>query len=482
MTMPFLDRSDAGRRLANRMLHLRGEDVVVLALPRGGVPVAAEVARALGAPLDVIVVRKLGVPVQPELGLGAIGEGGVRIINPEVVAITHVTDAEIAAVERRERAELDRRARRFRGDRPRTPLAGRTAIIIDDGIATGSTARAACQVARAQGAARVVLAVPVAPPSACRALAADADEVICLETPGHFLAIGEWYQDFSQTSDREVVSLLQRAAAERRQDETAHRAGGSGGAGRPAPAAGPAPLADRASPASGPPPPAGGPAPVPAVGSWGGEVVIAAGSARLPGDLSTPGGGAGMVLFAHGSGSGRRSPRNRFVADVLATAGLGTLLFDLLTAEEERDRANVFDIGLLAGRLGAATRWMHEQPGLAGARVGYFGASTGAAAALWAAAEPGGEVAAVVSRGGRPDLAMPRVAGVRAPTLLIVGALDDVVLGLNREAQRHLRCENHLAVVPGASHLFEEPGTLERAAGLARDWFTRYLAPAPARA
>ena len=476
MTMSFLDRSDAGRRLANRTLHLRGEDVVVLALPRGGVPVAAEVARALGAPLDVIVVRKLGVPVQPELGLGAIGEGDVRIINPEVVAITHVTDAEIAAVERRERAELDRRARRFRGDRPRTPLAGRTAVIIDDGIATGSTARAACQVARAQGAARVVLAVPVAPPSACAALAADADEVICLETPGHFLAIGEWYQDFSQTSDREVVSLLQRAAAERGPAGTAHPAAGGGGTDGFVPGAGPAP------PAAGPAPAAGGPALAPAAAPWGGEVVISVGSARLAGHLSTPGGGAGMVVFAHGSGSSRRSPRNRFVADVLATAGLGTLLFDLLTAEEERDRANVFDIGLLASRLGAVTRWMHGQSGLAGARIGYFGASTGAAAALWAAAEPGGEVAAVVSRGGRPDLAMPRLAEVHAPTLLIVGALDDVVLELNREAARHLRCENQLAVVPGAGHLFEEPGTLERAAGLARDWFTRYLAPAHARA
>jgi putative phosphoribosyl transferase len=497
MTMSFLDRSDAGRRLANRTLHLRGEDVVVLALPRGGVPVAAEVARALGAPLDVIVVRKLGVPVQPELGMGAIGEGDVRIINPEVVAITHVTDAEIAAVERRERAELDRRARRFRGDRPRTPLAGRTAVIIDDGIATGSTARAACQVARAQGAARVVLAVPVAPPSACTALAADADEVICLETPGHFLAIGEWYQDFSQTSDREVVSLLQRAAAERGPAGTAHPAAGGGGtdgsvpgAGPAPPAAGPAPPAGGPAPpasgpapaASGPAPAAGGPALAPAAAPWGGEVVISVGSARLAGHLSTPGGGAGMVVFAHGSGSGRRSPRNRFVADVLATAGLGTLLFDLLTAEEERDRANVFDIGLLASRLGAVTRWMHGQPGLAGARIGYFGASTGAAVALWAAAEPGGEVAAVVSRGGRPDLAMPRLAEVQAPTLLIVGALDDVVLELNREAARHLRCENQLAVVPGAGHLFEEPGTLERAAGLARDWFTRYLAPAHARA
>jgi putative phosphoribosyl transferase len=510
MTMSFLDRSDAGRRLANRMLHLRGEDVVVLALPRGGVPVAAEVARALGAPLDVIVVRKLGVPVQPELGMGAIGEGDVRIINPEVVAITHVTDAEIAAVERRERAELDRRARRFRGDRPRTPLAGRTAVIIDDGIATGSTARAACQVARAQGAARVVLAVPVAPPSARTALAADADEVICLETPAHFLAIGEWYQDFSQTSDREVVSLLQRTAADRGPAGAARPAGGNGGASGPVPRARPAPdtggparaaggpsspagspsLAGGPLPAGGgtssapgvPPPAAGRRAPGPAAGPWGGEVVILAGPARLAGHLSTPGGGAGMVLFAHGSGSSRRSPRNRFVADVLATAGLGTLLFDLLTAEEGQDRANVFDIGLLASRLGAVTRWVHGQPALAGARVGYFGASTGAAAALWAAAEPGADVAAVVSRGGRPDLAMPRLAAVRAPTLLIVGALDDAVLGLNREAQRHLRGENQLVVVPGASHLFEEPGTLEQAAGLARDWFTRYLAPAHARA
>jgi putative phosphoribosyl transferase len=449
MTMPFLDRSDAGRRLADRVLHLRGEDVVVLGLPRGGVPVAAEVARALGAPLDVILVRKLGVPVQPELGMGAIGEGGIRIINADVVAIAHVTDAEIATVEQRERAELDRRARRFRGERRRTPLTGRIAIIIDDGIATGSTARAACQVARAQGAVRVVLAVPVAPPSARSALAADADEVICLETPRHFLAIGEWYQDFSQTSDQEVVSLLRRAAGE----------------------GGPALAGARPLDGTGAPPP--GPA-----AARDGEVVVTTGPVQLAGRLSTPGPGTGIVVFAHGSGSSRHSPRNRFVADVLAGAGLGALLFDLLTAEEERDRANVFDIGLLAGRLGAATRWLRGQPGLAGARIGYFGASTGAAAALLAAAEPGAGVAAVVSRGGRPDLAIPRLAEVRAPTLLVVGGLDDMVLRMNREAQKYLRCENQLAVVPGASHLFEEPGALERAAGLARDWFTRHLAPA----
>ena len=206
--MRFRNRSDAGRRLASRLQFLSGEDVVVLGLPRGGVPVAAAVARALGAPLDVILVRKLGVPAQPELGLGAIGESGARVINPEVVRYAHVSEEQIAQVEAKERAELQRRAQRFRGDAPHVPLAGRTAIIVDDGIATGSTARAACQVARALGAAAVVLAVPVAPPSADRTLRGDADEVICLEMPDRFLAIGEWYEDFAQTSDEEVVALL----------------------------------------------------------------------------------------------------------------------------------------------------------------------------------------------------------------------------------------------------------------------------------
>ena len=209
--MRFRNRADAGRQLASRLLPLKGKDVVVLGLPRGGVAVAAEVARALDAPLDVILVRKLGVPVQPELGMGAIGEGDARVINADVVRYARVSEADISAVEQRERAELERRIKRFRGDAPRVPLEGRTAILVDDGVATGSTARAACQVARAQGAAKVVLAVPVAPPSVSATLADDADEVICLETPERFLAIGEWYEDFSQTSDEEVVSLLRAA-------------------------------------------------------------------------------------------------------------------------------------------------------------------------------------------------------------------------------------------------------------------------------
>ena len=161
--MTFTDRADAGRQLARLLTHLQGDDVVVIGLPRGGVPVAAEVARELRAPLDVIVVRKLGVPVQPELAMGAIGEGGAEVVNHDVVRAAHVTAREFAAVEAEQRDELTRRSMRFRGERPRMPLAGKVVIVVDDGIATGSTARAACAVVRSEGASRVVLAVPVAP-------------------------------------------------------------------------------------------------------------------------------------------------------------------------------------------------------------------------------------------------------------------------------------------------------------------------------
>ncbi|MEV4216611.1 dienelactone hydrolase family protein [Nonomuraea sp. NPDC049725] len=196
---------------------------------------------------------------------------------------------------------------------------------------------------------------------------------------------------------------------------------------------------------------------------------------EISGQLVVPEHALGVVVFAHGSGSSSLSPRNRFVADALNEAGLGTLLFDLLTPEEEADRGNVFDIELLAGRLLAATALVREDPGATGLPVGYFGASTGAGAALWAAAEPDNIVAAVVSRGGRPDLAGPRLASVRAPTLLLVGGADEPVIELNEAAQRELNAESELRIVPGATHLFEEPGALETVADLARDWFTRHF-------
>jgi putative phosphoribosyl transferase len=205
------------------------------------------------------------------------------------------------------------------------------------------------------------------------------------------------------------------------------------------------------------------------------HVQVEAGSVRLPGHLVIPTATGATVIFVHGSGSSRHSPRNRFVARVLNDAGFGTLLFDLLTPDEAMDRANVFDIDLLAGRLREVTSWLRGEPGMGAARFGYFGASTGSAAALWTAAELDADVAAIVSRGGRPDLAITRLAAVRAPTLLIVGSRDDVVLALNLEAQAHLLCPNDLKIVPGASHLFEEPGALEAVAHHARTWFASWL-------
>jgi putative phosphoribosyl transferase len=491
----FMDRTDAGRALARALEYLRGSDVVVLGLPRGGVPVAFEVATALEAPLDVIVVRKLGVPYQPELAMGAIGEGGIRVSNDEVIRRGAITPEEIAAVEERERVDLDQQAQMFRAGRPHVDVAGRTAVIVDDGIATGSTAAAACQVARRMGAERVVLAVPVGAPESLNALRIVSDEVVSLYAPEYFMAVGTFYDDFRHVSDAEVSDLLARsdeavkvpAASTPSTSDTSAQATGAQATSGPA----------RAEPDSSTGTASGGPTSVPrpsephfttksprqtAAPPERDEDVnleVADGTVTLEGHLTVPANATGLVIFVHGSGSSRHSPRNMYVASQLNETGLGTLLFDLLTKEEEADRANVFDIPPMAARLTDVTNWVREQPGGADAALGYFGASTGAAAALWAAAEPGVQVDAIVSRGGRPDLADPRLPDVTSPTLLIVGGRDDVVLELNRQAQRRLTGGNRLAIIPGATHLFEEPGALQTVTRLARDWFhTHFGAPA----
>jgi putative phosphoribosyl transferase len=209
------------------------------------------------------------------------------------------------------------------------------------------------------------------------------------------------------------------------------------------------------------------------------EVHIAAGAVRLDGNLTIPDGATGLILFAHGSGSSRHSPRNQFVARTLSDSGIATLLFDLLTPEEEaidvQTREYRFNISLLAERLIYATRWAKQQRETRDLRIGYFGSSTGGAAALIAAAELSQDVGAVVSRGGRPDLAGDALARVQAPTLLIVGGNDDIVIELNEQARDRMHCRVKLEIVPGATHLFEEPGTLEQVANLASDWFVRHL-------
>lgn len=204
-------------------------------------------------------------------------------------------------------------------------------------------------------------------------------------------------------------------------------------------------------------------------------VRIRSGEAQLEGILSVPTSAQGIVLFAHGSGSGRFSPRNRFVARYLREAGLGTLLIDLLEEWESEDRSKVFDIDLLAERVISASIWLRSDTQTKNMALGYFGASTGAAAALEAAAKMPDLVKAIVSRGGRPDLAMQYLPEVRAPVLLIVGGNDWPVISMNQEAYERLACVRELVVIPGASHLFEEPGALEEVARLAREWFVRYL-------
>lgn len=209
----FRDRHDAGRQLAERLTEYAGrDDVVVLALPRGGVPVGFEVARALDAPLDVMVVRKLGVPGQEELAMGAIASGGVRVLNEEVIRMLHLPDESIARVAASETDELERRETAYRGDRPMPDLEGRTVILVDDGVATGSTIRAAIAALREQRPGRLVVAVPTAPPEVCELLRQEADELICLISPENFMAISVWYDEFGQLDDSEVRSLLAAAA------------------------------------------------------------------------------------------------------------------------------------------------------------------------------------------------------------------------------------------------------------------------------
>ena len=207
----FRDRVDAGRQLAERLAFLRDQDVAVLGLPRGGVPVAFEVAEALNAPLDVVVVRKLGVPFQPELAMGAIGEDGARVLDADVCRRARISEDDLRSVERRERRELDARVARYRRGRERVEVTRRVAVVVDDGIATGSTARVACEVARQLGAARVVLAVPVGPSATLRGFPA-ADEVVCISAVSRFLAVGYHYLDFSSTSDEQVIVLLDAAS------------------------------------------------------------------------------------------------------------------------------------------------------------------------------------------------------------------------------------------------------------------------------
>jgi putative phosphoribosyl transferase len=442
--MLFRDRQDAGQQLAAGLAAYADlEDVVVLGIPRGGVSVAFEIAKILRAPMDIFLSRKLGVPGHEELAFGAIAADDGRFLDHDLIRAAGLSPHQVDGVIQATQAALNERARIYRGALPPLRINGRIAILVDDGIATGASVLAAISALRQMKPKKIIVAVPVAPSSTCRWLRSMVDELVVISAREDFYAVGQFYDQFSQVSDKEVIEILKHANALRAMDVTRNKPG--------------APIVNRH------------------------EVSIMVDGLRLEGSLGLPNDPKGIVVFAHGSGSSLHSPRNQYVARILHNHGLATLLFDLLSpAEESIDRRTAefrFDIPLLAKRLIGVTRWVANQPQLKDLAIGYFGASTGAAAALVAGARLSGLVAAVASRGGRPDLAGNELRRVRAHTLLLVGSLDETVIQLNRKALAELGCQTkELVVIPGASHLFEEPGTLEEVARLTAQWMIRYLA------
>lgn len=419
--MHFKNRVDAGQQLAGALTHVADKNVVVLGLPRGGVPVAYEVASHLHAPLDVLIVRKLGTPGQRELAFGAVGEGGVQVLNDEVVALSGLSDELVSRIAAEQNVEVERRHVVYRNGRPPLDLSGKTALVIDDGLATGASARAACTVARRLGAKRVVLAVPVAPTGWEKDFLDVTDERISLFQSPDFGSVGYFYENFEPISDDTVRALLS-YSLHYQMDE---------------------------------------------------EASIAVGGHRaVKARLRAPLGATGVIVFAHGSGSGRTSPRNVHVASVMHESGLATVLVDLLDERDDEDRT--FDISFLAERLARVVEWVKQHPVLGLLPLALYGASTGAAAALAVAANDH-DVRCVISRGGRVDLATDRLEELVQPVLLVVGSRDTVVLDLNRSFCARLGSRCTLHVVEGASHLFEEEGAIQQVARQAIEYLTSHL-------
>ncbi len=426
--MIFSNRLQAGQLLSEKLLKFKGEDVLVLALPRGGVPVAAEIASKLEVPLDVLIVRKIGAPFHSELAVGALCEGEEPVWNYELLKKLDLELEDLSGAVKNESQRIKTQIESFRKGQSLPIITNKSVVVVDDGLATGATALAAIEHLKKMGARKIILAVPVAALSTANKLRSQISEVIVFEERMDLNSVGQWYHDFTQVSDEEVVSLLHRDLKKKVQKVNLQ------------------------------------------------NLSIPILQNRLEAELVTFTNMKALIIFVHGSGSSRKSPRNKQVATDLNESGFGTLLFDLFTEEEALNRKNVFDIDFLSQRLVAVTEWLQKKSEFEKLPLGYFGASTGAGAAIQAAArQPNNKaIYAIVSRGGRPDLAGPDLALVRIPTLLLVGGQDFEVIDLNRHAKKSL-IHSEVSIIPGATHLFEESGALEEVSRQAAQWFTDCL-------
>lgn len=453
VSLPFADRADAGRRLAERVRPFTVADPIVLALPRGGVAVGAELARALHLPLDVLLVRKIGLPGQPELGVGALAEDGHVTFDDETLARLGVSRERLTATVEAERRELHRRRQEYRRDRDAPPLAERDVLVVDDGLATGASALAALRMVRRHHPARLVLAVPVGSTSAADRLRTETDHVVLLSAPENFQAVGEWYRDFAQLSDADVTGLLTELEKPPARSEQ-----------------------ERA-------------------------VRIKADDVHLDGDLVVPPYARGCVVAAFERG--RRQARPQHLVAKLTDRGYATLALDLVNLYESYEAPTTASPGVgvtgdcdtdtgggrhgmavavnpavehLAYRLQVAVRWLRRSITPARNPVGVLGMGTSSAPVLLAAARAPTDIAAVVVAGGRMDHAESALADVHAPTLALVEGTDSVVYELAAWATRRIGAHHDLRRIPGAEVLLAEPGQAEQEiAAVAGDWFERHL-------
>ena len=430
--MLFHNRRNAGTLLANKIsqILLDKKNTIVIALPRGGVPVAFEVAKKLQVPLDVILVKKIGAPSFPELSVGAVSENNEVFYNEDLIERLGYEVSDMKPFKDHAVAELQKTKLSLRREFPLLSLEGKDIILVDDGIVTGVTMEVVIQLLRQKKVRKIIVASPISSQVALTKLGSHVDMVEVIMVLPTVTSVGEWYEDFTQVETEDVIDILSEASSLQNIDE------------------------------------------IKSV-----EVMIKDSNITLEGNINTPEKIKSWIIFAHGSGSSHKSIRNINVASELSKAGHGTLLFDLLTTEEDAF-SNRFNISLLSKRLVMATRWLIKSKYYKeGTPIGYFGASTGAAAALEAVGRMDEQnlTYAIISRGGRPDMVEKKVlSSIYIPVLLIVGEEDHEIIELNKIAAESLpNCR--LSIVANATHLFEEPGTLEEVTKLAIHWFDGHV-------